>query len=231
MTMHIISETIVKLLPSSLLKLWTKIRSETLSRISFADHLQRKAEFLRSTLHYVVFHCPTFLSCKRSLLMTVQTLLTPCSCIVACQIRIRQNKQVMLFQVIKEISNHSWCPCFLPILARHPFLPASCLGSKETMENTTSKSTKNERKKQHASAMAGQTKFHTEKGQGTSKTNENKDEGSAQQSEAYPSKVVAMHRVRWNMNRGSERWLCYGGAAGIVRCQQVSLPMMQLGFT
>jgi hypothetical protein len=27
--------------------------------------------------------------------------------------------------------------------------------------------------------------------------------------------------VRWNMNKGSERWLCYGGAAGIIRCQRI----------
>ncbi|XP_043704706.1 uncharacterized protein LOC122654606 isoform X2 [Telopea speciosissima] len=39
--------------------------------------------------------------------------------------------------------------------------------------------------------------------------------------EVFPSKEVAMHRVRWNMNKGSERWLCYGGAAGIVRCQKI----------
>ncbi|GMH26343.1 hypothetical protein Nepgr_028186 [Nepenthes gracilis] len=39
--------------------------------------------------------------------------------------------------------------------------------------------------------------------------------------EALPSKLIAMHRVRWNMNKGSERWLCYGGAAGIVRCQEI----------
>ncbi|KAH7663447.1 general transcription factor 3C polypeptide 2 protein [Dioscorea alata] len=38
----------------------------------------------------------------------------------------------------------------------------------------------------------------------------------------FPSKILAMHRVRWNMNKGSERWLCYGGAAGIVRCQEIS---------
>ncbi|KAJ4705175.1 General transcription factor 3C polypeptide 2 [Melia azedarach] len=36
-----------------------------------------------------------------------------------------------------------------------------------------------------------------------------------------PSKLVAIHKVRWNMNKGSERWLCYGGAAGIVRCQEM----------
>ncbi|KAK6944015.1 hypothetical protein RJ641_025117 [Dillenia turbinata] len=41
--------------------------------------------------------------------------------------------------------------------------------------------------------------------------------------EILPPKIVAMHRVRWNMNKGSERWLCYGGAAGIVRCQNIPL--------
>ncbi|XP_047316570.1 uncharacterized protein LOC124920185 isoform X2 [Impatiens glandulifera] len=39
--------------------------------------------------------------------------------------------------------------------------------------------------------------------------------------EEFPSKSVAIHKVRWNMNKGSERWLCYGGAAGIVRLQEV----------
>ncbi|XP_062082661.1 uncharacterized protein LOC133788977 [Humulus lupulus] len=41
--------------------------------------------------------------------------------------------------------------------------------------------------------------------------------------EALPSKAVAMHKVRWNMNKGSEKWLCSGGAAGIVRCQEIIL--------
>ncbi|KAF4381482.1 hypothetical protein G4B88_029837 [Cannabis sativa] len=41
--------------------------------------------------------------------------------------------------------------------------------------------------------------------------------------EVMPSKAVAMHRVRWNMNKGSEKWLCSGGAAGIVRCQEIVL--------
>lgn len=40
--------------------------------------------------------------------------------------------------------------------------------------------------------------------------------------EKYPSKLVAVHRVRWNFNKGSERWLCYSGAAGIVRCQEIT---------
>ncbi|WVZ68097.1 hypothetical protein U9M48_017085 [Paspalum notatum var. saurae] len=36
-----------------------------------------------------------------------------------------------------------------------------------------------------------------------------------------PPKSVALHQVRWNTNKGSERWLCYGGAAGIIRCQRI----------
>ncbi|MQL72576.1 hypothetical protein Taro_004935, partial [Colocasia esculenta] len=40
----------------------------------------------------------------------------------------------------------------------------------------------------------------------------------------FPPKIVAMHRVRWNINKGSERWLCYGGAAGIIRCQEIGFP-------
>uniref|UniRef100_A0A0D9V803 Uncharacterized protein n=1 Tax=Leersia perrieri TaxID=77586 RepID=A0A0D9V803_9ORYZ len=39
--------------------------------------------------------------------------------------------------------------------------------------------------------------------------------------EVFPPKAVALHRLRWNMNKGSERWLCYGGAAGIIRCQRI----------
>ncbi|XP_071690679.1 uncharacterized protein [Rutidosis leptorrhynchoides] len=39
--------------------------------------------------------------------------------------------------------------------------------------------------------------------------------------EVFPSKMVAIHRVRWNMNKGSNRLLCSGGAAGIVRCQLI----------
>uniref|UniRef100_A0A2P2P1V1 Uncharacterized protein MANES_13G012000 n=1 Tax=Rhizophora mucronata TaxID=61149 RepID=A0A2P2P1V1_RHIMU len=45
--------------------------------------------------------------------------------------------------------------------------------------------------------------------------------GAGNESKVIPPKLVAIHRVRWNMNKGSERWLCSGGAAGIVRCQEV----------
>lgn len=50
--------------------------------------------------------------------------------------------------------------------------------------------------------------------------NEKMAEGKAFAS--FPSKSVAVHKVRWNPNKGSGRWLCYGGAAGIVRCQVIS---------
>ncbi|CAL0299349.1 unnamed protein product [Lupinus luteus] len=41
--------------------------------------------------------------------------------------------------------------------------------------------------------------------------------------EVFPSKMAALHKVRWNMNKGSERWLCSGGAGGVVRCQKIVL--------
>ncbi|XP_022144682.1 uncharacterized protein LOC111014310 isoform X2 [Momordica charantia] len=47
--------------------------------------------------------------------------------------------------------------------------------------------------------------------------------GSGDNFETFPPKSVALHRVRWNMNTGSERWLCYGGEAGIIRCQEIVL--------
>lgn len=40
---------------------------------------------------------------------------------------------------------------------------------------------------------------------------------------AFPSKLVAMHKVRWNLNQGSENLLCFGGAAGILRCQEIDI--------
>ncbi|KAB2631564.1 hypothetical protein D8674_009083 [Pyrus ussuriensis x Pyrus communis] len=51
----------------------------------------------------------------------------------------------------------------------------------------------------------------------------NREEETVKEPEVFPDKIVAMHRVRWNTNKGSERWLCYGGAAGIVRCQEIVL--------
>ncbi|XP_020580386.1 uncharacterized protein LOC110024643 isoform X2 [Phalaenopsis equestris] len=51
---------------------------------------------------------------------------------------------------------------------------------------------------------------------------ESRGDESRQNITRFPPKIVAMHKLRWNMNKGSERWLCYGGAAGIVRCQLVS---------
>lgn len=39
--------------------------------------------------------------------------------------------------------------------------------------------------------------------------------------ENLPLKVVAVQQLRWNFNKGKEKWLAFGGAAGIVRCQYV----------
>ncbi|KAL3536134.1 hypothetical protein ACH5RR_004595 [Cinchona calisaya] len=48
-------------------------------------------------------------------------------------------------------------------------------------------------------------------------------EGEIKEVEVFPPKTVAMHRVRWNLNKGSENWLCYGGAAGVLRCQEIDI--------
>ncbi|KAL0374914.1 UNVERIFIED_CONTAM: hypothetical protein Sradi_3407100 [Sesamum radiatum] len=58
--------------------------------------------------------------------------------------------------------------------------------------------------------------------QGEGSGKEDKDDGF----EVFPPKIVAMHRVRWNVNKGREKWLCYGGAAGLVRCQEVDFSVL-----
>lgn len=58
---------------------------------------------------------------------------------------------------------------------------------------------------------------------GRTQESENKKVEAGNGFETFPSRLVAMHRVRWNMNKGSERWLCSGGAAGVVRCQEIIL--------
>ncbi|PKA57401.1 hypothetical protein AXF42_Ash013589 [Apostasia shenzhenica] len=67
-------------------------------------------------------------------------------------------------------------------------------------------------KRRKANPSKGPESMNTEIGEGD----------SSQKISAFPSKTLALHKVRWNMNKGSERWLCYGGAAGIVRCHKVS---------
>ena len=56
---------------------------------------------------------------------------------------------------------------------------------------------------------------------------EDRKEEGRNEIEVFPSKIVALHRVRWNMNKGSEGWLCYGGAAGIVRCQKITAGVLK----
>ncbi|KAM1638549.1 hypothetical protein ACFX13_008630 [Malus domestica] len=59
----------------------------------------------------------------------------------------------------------------------------------------------------------------------------NREEETVKEPEVFPDKIVAMHRVRWNTNKGSERWLCYGGAAGIIRCQEIVLSDVDKAWT
>ncbi|KAK4419352.1 hypothetical protein Salat_2348100 [Sesamum alatum] len=59
--------------------------------------------------------------------------------------------------------------------------------------------------------------------QGKGSGKEEEDDGI----EVFPPKIVAIHRVRWNVNKGSEKWLCYGGAAGLVRCQEVDFSVLK----
>ncbi|XP_022934486.1 uncharacterized protein LOC111441649 isoform X2 [Cucurbita moschata] len=56
-----------------------------------------------------------------------------------------------------------------------------------------------------------------------SQTDDDVVPGLGEHFENFPPKSVALHRLRWNMNIGSERWLSYGGAAGILRCQEIVL--------
>jgi general transcription factor 3C polypeptide 2 len=42
---------------------------------------------------------------------------------------------------------------------------------------------------------------------------------TSETSEKMPPKSISLHRLRWNQNKGCERWVCFGGAAGIARCQ------------
>ncbi|KAI3992344.1 hypothetical protein MKX01_030065 [Papaver californicum] len=96
---------------------------------------------------------------------------------------------------------------------------ASNCGSELLVDSQKSKSipkSKASKKKTFALAIIEETEENSDRGE------ENQKEEKEMEIDVFPSKIVAMHRVRWNMNKGSERWLCYGGAAGIVRCQEIS---------
>ncbi|CAN4117285.1 unnamed protein product [Withania somnifera] len=60
----------------------------------------------------------------------------------------------------------------------------------------------------------------------TSKKPEADDEEPTKAQEKFgelPPKILSVNCIRWNVNKGSERWLCYGGTAGLVRCQKIDL--------
>ncbi|XP_038708010.1 uncharacterized protein LOC120003150 isoform X1 [Tripterygium wilfordii] len=97
--------------------------------------------------------------------------------------------------------------------------PATECGTDETLASCESKTIpKSRSSKQNAEDDQG---FVCEDEEPDIHGKENRNVGKCNKTEDFPSKTVAMHRVRWNMNKGSERWLCYGGAAGIVRCQEI----------
>lgn len=55
----------------------------------------------------------------------------------------------------------------------------------------------------------------------------NRREERGEEMEHLPPKIVAMQRVRWNVNKGGEKWLCHGGTAGLVRCQELDFSSFQ----
>lgn len=55
----------------------------------------------------------------------------------------------------------------------------------------------------------------------TETDNKIEEEDVKGEAEVFPPKIIAMHRATWNINKGGERLVCYGGAAGIIRCQEI----------
>ncbi|XVF81205.1 hypothetical protein PTKIN_Ptkin15bG0137300 [Pterospermum kingtungense] len=102
---------------------------------------------------------------------------------------------------------------------------AICYGNDPGVESETEETLAALKSKQKQKSKSGDRKKKVDDDQETSATTKSQKEESGKDGEneieAFPPKIVAMHRVRWNMNKGSERWLCYGGAAGIVRCQEI----------
>jgi hypothetical protein len=37
----------------------------------------------------------------------------------------------------------------------------------------------------------------------------------------FPDPVVAIHKVKWNPNLSSFKWIVYGGKSGLLRCQLI----------
>ncbi|KAL0704602.1 hypothetical protein Bca4012_071027 [Brassica carinata] len=101
-------------------------------------------------------------------------------------------------------------------------------GSESEPEGTNKKASKSKDKKGKGNTIEEDenrgalvcVKEDGDEGEGRRKEASNSSSGV--KVERLPPKMVAMHRVRWNMNKGSERLLCYGGAAGIVRCQEIA---------
>ncbi|WOL18367.1 hypothetical protein Cni_G27162 [Canna indica] len=119
----------------------------------------------------------------------------------------------------------------VPFTQKKPSNESSCAGddlgllamdSEVPPKTTTMTKSRSCEKEKDASKMTNRLST-VDEGKEMSVKSKTKGEGSKEKFEVFPQKTVAIHRVRWNMNKGSERWLCYGGAAGIIRCQRISL--------
>ncbi|CAK8571434.1 unnamed protein product [Lathyrus sativus] len=91
---------------------------------------------------------------------------------------------------------------------------ALCDGDSPEQQPKRPKLSCSRKKKPHES-----TSFISRDGNTPGVDNEKLDSGNIP--EVFPSKKTALHKVRWNLNKGSERWLCFGGANGLVRCQEI----------
>ncbi|XP_042440866.1 uncharacterized protein LOC122026266 isoform X1 [Zingiber officinale] len=96
-----------------------------------------------------------------------------------------------------------------------------CSAAQAPQIKATQKSRDN-KKKNEPGQMTNQLTI-ANKGRGLSVKSKTKTKGSEEEFQVFPPKILAIHRVRWNKNKGSQRWLCYGGTAGILRCQQIPL--------
>ncbi|KAJ4829849.1 hypothetical protein Tsubulata_035047 [Turnera subulata] len=88
-------------------------------------------------------------------------------------------------------------------------------------ELAASKSKKKPNSKSSIEIKAGDDQALVSREDNSNEHDKESGKGTSEEVNVISPKMVAMHRVRWNMNKGSERWLCFGGAAGVVRCQEI----------
>jgi hypothetical protein len=60
---------------------------------------------------------------------------------------------------------------------------------------------------------------HKSKENTTSKNT--KHQNGTQKIQNFPDPLVAIHKVKWNPNLSSFKWIIYGGKSGLLRCQLI----------